>query len=230
MKKSAFLALILLGAIAQASNYTTKTIKTAKAGSYEATTSYLVWASSHPLARVANPVLKNWAMRQHESWIKEILKAQKEEGKPSSAWEQEIDMEVVRGDIRIISVNASIYDYSGGAHPNHGSESFNFAMVGGKPKQLKLEDLFRKGSSPGKMVSALVIAKLKNEEGADLVQSGEVKALTVMQLNHFSIGVDGMTWYFDPYEVGPYVAGAFEVKLTWKELGPNLNRSMVLGR
>lgn len=230
MKKSALLAFVLLGAFSQAADYTTKTLKSAKPEAYQAMTTYLVWSASHPLAKVANPVLKEWATKLHNSWVKDVVDAQKAGEKPTSAWELEIGQEVVRGDIRVISVIASIYDYSGGAHPNHGSASFNFAMIGGKPKRLTLEDLFRKGSNPGKMVSAKVIAKLKNEEGADLVKDGEIKVLDKKQLDHFTIGADGLTWYFDPYEVGPYAAGDFQVKLTWKELGPSLNRAIVLGR
>lgn len=230
MKKSALFAFVVLAGLVHASGYTSKTISTKKAGWYQATATYIVLPPDNPLAKTANKALMLWAANEQKKWITGVTQSQKESGKPSSPWERESGMTPVRADVRVISVTSGTYEYSGGAHPNHWSEAFNFAMVEGKPRQLKLDDLFRKGSKPGKAISDKLIAKLQKEEGAEWVINGDVKAITPQQLDRFTIGMDGLTWYFNPYEVGPYVSGDFEIKLTWNELGPDLIRAIVMGR
>lgn len=226
MKSVLALGLLLLAG----PEFAVKSVASKKAGYYEASANYLVWKPSHPLAKVANPAIENFVKSSYKKWIAGAEQAFKEDGKPTMAWDLEIDSERLRSDPRVISVIVNTYDYTGGAHPNHGSDTLNFAFVGGKPQQVKLNDLFKPGSNPGSMVSKKVIAKLMKTEGADWVQSGELKTLTPEMLNRFVIGSDGLTWLFNPYDVGPYAAGDFEIKLTWKELGPNLIRAIVLGR
>lgn len=230
MKKSALFAFVILAGLVHASGYTTKTITAKKAGVYETSASYIVWPGKSPLEKFANKTLAAWAVSEQKKWIAGTLQVVKEQGKTNGTWEYEQGMSPVRGDIRVISVTAGTYEYSGGAHPNHGSDAFNFALIDGKPKLLKIEDLFRKGAKPGKMLSDKILKKLEDEEGAEWVHNGDVKVVPANQLNRFTIGMDGLTWYFNPYEMGPYVSGDFEVKLTWQELGPDLNRALVMGR
>ncbi|MBN9504288.1 MAG: hypothetical protein BGO01_03885 [Armatimonadetes bacterium 55-13] len=227
MKKSAFLILAALCALAQAADYVTKKVSAKKADYYEINTSYPEWKSTNKLGAFANPVLKKWALGEHNSWLAQVKQDQKDLEKPTMAWYHEIGFSVARSDARILSVVAGMEDYSGGAHPNHWTLCFNFAMVKGKPKQIKLKDLFKPGGNPEKLVSDKVIAKLMKMEGADWVQNGEVKKLDKIQIEKFTIEKDGITYGFDPYVMGPYAAGDFEVKLTWAELGSTLNRALV---
>jgi hypothetical protein len=79
-------------------------------------------------------------------------------------------------------------------------------------------------------VSDAVIAKLKGDRRATFVRSGEVKALTPLQLERFVVVQDGLLFFIDPAEAGPFVAGRFQVKLTIAELGPSFRRTFVYGR
>jgi hypothetical protein len=230
MNRTLCLVAVALAAYSVPADYVTKKITAKKAGLYEANAVYLEFSKSHPLAGVINPFLKNLAAKEHSEWIKLTLETQKDLGKPTSAWEHEIGMDVMRSTPRLVSIAVSTYDYSGGAHPNHGVDMFNFGLVRGKARQLKLADFFATGFNSSAFISKLVIARLKKEEGATSVQDGEVKTLNAKQLQRFSVGADGLTWYFNPYEVGPYAAGDFEVKLSLKELGPKFNKAMLLGR
>ena len=40
--------------------------------------------------------------------------------------------------------------------------------------------------------------------------------------NNFAPEADGVRWYFQPYEVGPYALGIVSALVTWKELEPYL--------
>lgn len=221
------LALILLATLAQPADYTTKKLTAAKPDHYSANADYLVFNAKHPLASAISPALKSYATKEQASWLKDIQEMQKETGKPTTTWELEIGMEVVWNAPKLASILISRYSYSGGAHPNHGVEAMNFGIVNGKPKQLKLSDFFAAGFDSASHVSKLVIAKLKKTEGADWVKDGTLKKLDAKMLQRFTPSADGLTWYFNPYDVGSYAAGDFEVKLNLQELGPKFKRAML---
>jgi hypothetical protein len=220
----------LLLALAAPADYVQKKLSAQKPGFYEANASYLEFKKTHPLAAVINPALKAEATKVHTDWMKQTIDTQKELGKPTSAWEHEYGVEVAHNTPRLVSVIASTYDYSGGAHPNHWSNAMNFGIVNGKPAEITIATFFERGFAWDRHISRLVIAKLKRQEGADLVKSGEVTTLTKKQLQNFTVSPSGLTWYFNPYEVGPYAAGDFEVKLTIKELGPKFKKAMITAR
>lgn len=194
---------------------------------YASNVAYLELSAKHPLSGVINPALKGLATREQTRWLKDAKEMQKELGKPTTAWEQEIAMSPDWNTPRLVSVVISRYDYSGGAHPNHGVEVMNFGLVKGKATQLKLADFFAPGFNGANHVSRLAIAKLKKVQGADWVQSGELKKLDNKMVERFTPSTTGLTWHFNPYDVGPYAAGDFEVKLTLNELGPKFKRAML---
>jgi hypothetical protein len=72
--------------------------------------------------------------------------------------------------------------------------------------------------------SDAVIAKLKQKESATEVTSGQITKLTPEQRERFVATPEGLMFLFDPYEVGPYVAGRFQIRLTAQELGPNFRK------
>ena len=203
-----------------------KMISSAKADYYQANAEYLIF-EKHTLAPAVNAALKKKAQTMHAEWISRSEKAMKELGKPFAAWEHEVSMHAYFQTPTLLTVGISTYDYSGGAHPNHWIEFMSFAAVGGKARQLTLKDFFRPGFDAASHVSNLVIKKLKAEEGADWVRNGEVKKLDSKMLQRFTPDKGGMVWFFNPYEVGPYAAGDFEVKLTLKELGPKFRAELL---
>ncbi len=222
----AILLLATLFLTVQRPYFELRKVSEVKAGSYEANAIFLEF-TSHPMAPVMNPILKSKAMSEHRRWLHEAKKSLEEMGKPTNTWSHEIGMDIAYNTPSLVSVIVAEYDYSGGAHPNHGVEVFNFGVIEGKARQVFLKDFFVSGFNPDPFVSKLVIAKLKKMEGADWVISGELKKLDKKMIQRFSPGKNGMTWYFNPYDVGSYASGDFEVKLSLKELGPKFNRGML---
>ncbi|MCC7230764.1 MAG: DUF3298 and DUF4163 domain-containing protein [Fimbriimonadaceae bacterium] len=223
-----FLALVLAtGFIA---DYETVEFQASNTGCYVAKVSYLKFAESHPLASIINPALLSVVTKSHLAWVKNAKDAVKELGKPTSPWEQEITVEAVRSTPRLVSLSIATYDYSGGAHPNHGVQSMNFGFIAGKPKQLTLTDFFAPGFDSRGHVSKLIIERLKQTQGAEWVKEGQVTSLNTEMAERFVVNADGLTWTFNPYEVGPYASGDFEVKLNLNQLGPKFKRSLLLGR
>lgn len=218
---------LLLLTLSAPADYVQKHITNKKAGYYNANASYLVMNKNHALASVINPILKRNAEKENAEWVKETIKIQKEMGKPNTAWEHETGVEVYYHSPKLVSLLASTYDYSGGAHPNHLTKAMNFGLIDGKPRQLQLTDFFEKRFSCNAHITKLVMAKLRTLEGTDFVKNGDVKGLDKDQLQNFSVSPTALTWYFNPYEVGPYAAGDFEVKLTLKELGPKFKSSLL---
>ena len=174
------------------------------------------WSVKHqfkettPLAQYANKWLLSWS----RSWHGENFEA----GYRVTYFDP----------ANLISVLADWMEHSpGAAHPNSSYEGLVFAEIDGSPRQVWLKNFFRDNSDYRERVTKAVIEKLKNEEGASDVRSGEVKTLTNEQLDRFVVEPDGLVFLIDQYEVGPYSAGRFKIKLTFEELGPDFRMEMI---
>jgi hypothetical protein len=208
------------------SQYASRTLTAIKADYYRANSEYLAFLR-HPLKASVNSVLKTFAETEHNRWVEEARKTQKDLGKPTAPWELEIAMHVEFESSRVLTIGISTYTYTGGAHPNHWIDMVTFGMASGKPRKFALGDFFAPGFDYAGHISKLVIGKLASAEGADWVKSGEVKKLDAKMMQRFAPQKDGMVWFFNPYDVGPYAAGDFEVKLTLAELGPNFKQALL---
>lgn len=114
-----------------------------------------------------------------------------------------------------------------GAHPNSFISTRNYGQFGGRPKRLTLGDFFRPGSNYRAKTTVILLAKLRKNESAMWIDDGTVKEITTDQLNNFRAAPDGLTWIFNPYEMGPYAAGYVETKLSLNDLGPDFRREML---
>lgn len=141
--------------------------------------------------------------------------------KPTHPYAYEVTSTVALAHPSLISVRQMIYSYTGGAHPNTFWPAMTFGMVHGKPKRLSLDDVLKDGASPT-WVDDLVLTRLRRKE-ASWVVDGAVTSLTDDQRANFTVDAKGMTWWFAPYEMGPYVQGMFEIHIGWPALRPYLN-------
>jgi hypothetical protein len=181
-------------------------------------------------AVAADKAIAEWIPRKQKSFTSSALKQVADLGVPTAAYELKISSEVTfYSPKRLISVTLDTYEYLGGAHGISTFQVFNFGDVRGKAKQLALADLFRKGSSYKPRVSELILAKLKEDEEAARVQSGEVKSFSDAQLNRFQIHPEGLTFLFEHSELAPYSGGRFRIELSVEELGPDFEWAKVLG-
>lgn len=142
----------------------------------------------------------------------------------SHPWELDIATQLFANRRNLISVLVHQFEYSGGAHPNQNFHCITVIKAG--------EKAFRLGSAPivedvsqRKSLETLLLEKLAAKDAA-WVKEGSVKTITDAQLNNFVVRESGMTWYFDPYAMGPYVQGPFQIDCNWKELAPLLHRNL----
>lgn len=109
------------------------------------------------------------------------------------------------------------YVYTGGAHPNTFFTSYLLELRPSGVTQLAIQDLFRTESTWLKRLTPLILADLARQEAAWVTQ-GDVTELTHNDLSAFTLSADGLTFYFSPYAMGPYVQGSFEVTLPYEAL------------
>lgn len=125
-------------------------------------------------------------------------------------------------DDRLISVG--FYEdtyYTGAAHPNHSTVVLNYDLKAGRT--LRLADLFRPGSGYLKTISDYCIRELKGDSDSDggLIEEGA--SAKSENYRNWLVKRQGLEITFDPYQVGPYVAGPQYVTVPYKALAGVIN-------
>lgn len=124
----------------------------------------------------------------------------------------------------LLTYIVSRWNYTGGAHGIYGTECRTYSLAGGY--ELSLADLF----SPPQLLhmEKLLRTKLYDQYDTDsdegLSEAGffpEYIALT----ENFLITPEGVTLFYNPYEIGCYALGAVEVTFTREELEGKENRA-----
>jgi hypothetical protein len=118
----------------------------------------------------------------------------------------------------------TIYEDTGGAHPNGYFKSFVFGMTGAT---VGLGDLFTSTSTNGYLnqISAIASADIENQMherlGGDPAGSIFADGLAPQADNFQVFVVDGPTLklFFPPYQVAAYAAGSFEVDIPLSTFG-----------
>lgn len=200
--------------------YTVRHVKSVKAGYWEATATYPSFQSTFPVAKLANRVLAREARESIARFNSEALQLLRGDHmkKPEASYGHDWTPIVSLSEPNLISVYCEVYDMMGGAHPNHGYAFYTFGLVNGKARQLKLKDLFLPGTDPRKTVSDLIMPELKSKQ-AGWVENGELKQIDAKQAECFVMTQGGLTFLFEPYSVGSYAEGSYEVKLTYCQIG-----------
>lgn len=125
-------------------------------------------------------------------------------------------------DDRLVSVG--FYEdtfYTGAAHPNHSTVVLNYDLKAGRT--LRLADLFRPGSRYLKTISDYCIRELKGDSDSDggLIEEGA--SAKPENYRNWLVKRQGLEITFDPYQVGPYVAGPQYVTVPYKALAGVIN-------
>lgn len=116
-----------------------------------------------------------------------------------------------------LSLLNHVYVYTGGAHPNSFFATYLLSLRPSGVTMLGIQDLFRTDSTWLKRITPLILEDLARQEAAWVTQ-GDVTELTPNDLAAFTLSADGLTFYFSPYAMGPYVQGSFEVILPYEAL------------
>ena len=140
----------------------------------------------------------------------------------------EIDYSIEYMDNRCISVLLYNFSYTGGAHPNTFSSSYNYDIE--KRKNILLDDLFAEGYDYLGFLSSYCYEDIKNKYIEIDVDPADVEDWIIdgtdpsepENFRDFNLTADSLMITFDPYEVGPYVMGAFTVYIPYAEFEGNI--------
>lgn len=159
--------------------------------------------------------LETWARETAQSFREAAVDAT---GEPNK-WAAEVDYDILRQDAQMVVVGFRYYTYSGGAHPNTITETFNFLMPEGR--RVEFGELFsRKGIQ---RVSDISISRLKQElDGPD--GSGDMDWIkrgagpNARNFASFALLPQELKITFDAYQVAAYVFGPQEVRIPLSNL------------
>lgn len=213
LRRALLLALLVLSyGSAQADlKFTWKNVISTKKNRWEAKARFPQFQGTSAVVKLANANISKVARADLADFLK-YAKEPRPAGMPSS-WEFDSESEVAYTSASLISLNLRTYNYSGGAHPNTSFTLLNYGIVGGRAKRLQLSDVVLR---PKDLMGGLVLEKLNAVK-----KSRDIEALTSIDAeyaNAFLVTRSGITWMFQPYAVGAYVEGAYEIKCSWAEL------------
>ena len=113
----------------------------------------------------------------------------------------------------------SYYSFRGGAHGIQTLSNIVFDAKTGE--QVQETDLFAPGyEAPVAQLLRLAVQSSMEEEDPELMQLVHLEE--VVPNGNFSVGENGMEWFYQPYEVGPYALGIVSASLSWEDLKPFL--------
>ena len=138
--------------------------------------------------------------------------------RPPWTYSLDLDFEVERNDGEVLAIDFDEGIFTGGAHPNHGIQTYNFLMPDGW--QVYLPEIFKTAAL--KRISELTIADLKRQWGGDSMSDDDWLAGGAgPQWDNFSaflLLADELVIRFPPYQVAAYAAGPQSVTIPLSDL------------
>ncbi len=170
--------------------------------------------SGAPWAERVNKDVALNAKKALADWMKEAFEGMGKNEKPRLEYFYQATPSVSLLTPQVASFYYTVSTFTAGAHPMTISDPHTY--VNGR--EVHAADVFQKGSTYQTVVSNLVIGQLMNNSRAAWVQDGTVKELTKSQQDNFVVTPTALTYLFDPYDMGPYAVGAFQVKIPFSDL------------
>ncbi len=148
----------------------------------------------------------------------EIVAAAAADPAPPGPYFLSIQTDIFSFDSYVRSVLFTISEYTGGAHPNLYYTTYTFDTRDGH--FIDLEDLFMTGSDPLATIFPIVQADLVAQMGvdADLTWINGGTGTTFSNYASFVLTDTALIFYFPPYQVAPYAAGAFTVEVPFSSI------------
>lgn len=139
-------------------------------------------------------------------------------------WEIDVTFKILFENVQLISIVIETYAYTGGAHPNSFRQYLNFDKI--ENQVLDNESLILDKPELLHLVESKFREIYEIEEKVSLMETGmfflEKDSLFFLPA---AIGfeMDSVVFYYNPYEIGPYVMGGTEIKFPKEELRGILN-------
>jgi hypothetical protein len=143
---------------------------------------------------------------------------------PEQLYTMEVSYTITAATKDYISVLFYFYEYSGGAHPNTTTNSFNYDL--NRNEALRLPDLFAPKANYLKTISDYCIKELKKLKTVETAEEGAGPDLE--KFKSWNIAPSGLRITFDRYQVAAYAAGDHEVVIPFATLKPLLKPDSVI--
>ncbi|GAB6281308.1 MAG: hypothetical protein STSR0008_00470 [Ignavibacterium sp.] len=146
----------------------------------------------------------------------------------ASQWDLNRNVKIIYNSNNIISLEYSEYYYLGGAHPNSVVlyKSFNL----NNEKQILINDIFTENNfiKLNSIAENIFRKKWKLKKDDDLEKAGFWFENNKFALNNnFAITKDGLIFYYNNYEIAPYVFGPTELFIPFSEIKNLINSNSV---
>jgi hypothetical protein len=133
-------------------------------------------------------------------------------------WSYNLEGSIAYDSADIITIEFNLYTYTGGAHPNAEVTYDSYDAQNGE--RLQLTDIV----SDVDKLAALAEEKFRQQKellpDADLSEAGYTFENNQFALNeNFGVLEEGIIFYYNDYEIAPYVMGPTEILLTYEEVG-----------
>lgn len=182
---------------------------------YRTTGDYPILPGSTTLVTTANNALRAAAYGPRDEFIASAKEFWESE-RGSRAWEQEIGSEIHYFTSRIISAATSIYEYTGGAHPNSRRLVMGWVVNGRRVESVGLQHFLLGRNDRITFAQMSLLERINDEKrdrGLDPLDEFDYDLL-----NRFVVGERGLTWLFDRYQIGSYAEGEYEVYVPFTEI------------
>jgi hypothetical protein len=184
---------------------------------------------SNPNFEKFNQVVRSTVTKAVAEFKKHVAPEEGEEPRPEGSMGSDLgvayEVALAQDDLASIQFDIGSY-YQGAAHPNSYTEVVNYDLKNGR--QLRLSDLFKPEAKYLQAIATYAIADLKKqskEKGTelpdDVIQNGA--GPSAQNYRSWKITRKGLGINFDPYQVGPYAAGAHYVLVPYGNLKDLIN-------
>ena len=141
----------------------------------------------------------------------------KAKGMPAPAYQRTLEWTLAAATPRLLGARQTWSDYTGGAHPNHGSRGLVWDVV--RDHEMARADLFVANSDQSRLDSVLCDAiKASKARRPGSIQDAESWPCPKWADSDFVLvpstmpdKIGGLVFLFDPYAIGPYAEGDYAV-------------------
>jgi hypothetical protein len=163
------------------------------------------------LAAIVNPLVAGF--KKDVAELRRAEQGQRSEVPPSSF---EVDYAIVQTTPELLSLQLSIYSFTGGAHPTAQTRSLNWNPR--LDRALVLADLFKPGTAYGQAIADYCRRELARLDLGDSDWLTRGTTFNDENYQRWNTTRAGLRLTFDQYQVAAYAQGSFEVTVPWGRL------------
>jgi hypothetical protein len=175
---------------------------------------------SDPRFRKVQIAFANEVRSAVHSFVAEYGDCPEDDGEWPSNIEFLAHIDVMYFSQNLVSARSSEWGYYGGAHGQGSSHGVNYEVkADGSYAEVPLSRYFKRSSGWESRVSATIVKELK-AEGASSAEEMEPDAYAneLAESTNYTVDKAGLRFHFDPYEVGAYAEGVFDIFIPFSSL------------